>query len=177
MNTNRLLQLASALALAACVTTPEIPSALQPEAKETLAMVVPAKGVQIYECRAKKDNADAFEWAFVGPQAELYDMRGNLIGTHGAGPSWQALDGSRIVGSVKARADAPTAGNIPWLLLATTNAGPSGSFSRVTSVQRVNTWGGLPPAKPCNREFMGKQVGIHYAADYRFYVSTTNTKG
>ena len=49
-------------------------------------MVVPAKGTQIYECRAKKDASGAYEWAFVAPDAVLYDVRGNVIGKHGAGP-------------------------------------------------------------------------------------------
>ena len=36
-------------------------------------MMVPAKGVQIYECRAKKDASAGFEWVFVAPEAELFD--------------------------------------------------------------------------------------------------------
>ena len=156
---------ARCLAAAGCTTIPE---ALEP-ANASLAMVVPAKGVQIYECRAKKDAAGAYEWAFVAPDAELFDTRGNRIGRHGAGPYWEAADGSRIVGSVKARADAPAAGAIPWLLINATSAGPAGSFSRVTSIQRVNTMGGTAPSKPCTGESVGKQAGVHYTADYRFF--------
>ena len=85
------------LAVAGCTTTPPIPDALQP-ANASLAMVMPARGVQIYECRAK---GGAYEWAFVAPDAELFDARGNRIGRHGAGPYWEAADGSRIVGSVR----------------------------------------------------------------------------
>ena len=158
------------LAAAGCTTTPPIPDALQP-ANASLAMVVPAKGVQIYECRAKDG---AYEWAFVAPDAELYDARGNRIGRHGAGPYWEAADGSRIVGSVKARADAPVAGAIPWLLIDAKSAGPAGSFSGVTSIQRVNTLGGTAPAKPCTGDMLGKQAGVHYVADYRFFTPTTN---
>src|SRR5437867_10427699 len=33
------------------------PDKLKPGASELLAMIVPAKGVQIYECRARKDQA------------------------------------------------------------------------------------------------------------------------
>ena len=43
-----------------------VPENLKPAANESLALVVPAKGVQIYECRDGK-------WAFVAPEAELFD--------------------------------------------------------------------------------------------------------
>ena len=49
------------LLVAACASlqkptpTVNVPDKLKPRANESLAMVVPAKGVQIYECRAKKD--------------------------------------------------------------------------------------------------------------------------
>ena len=39
----------------ASLSVVDVPDALKPGANESLSMVVPAKGVQIYECRAKKD--------------------------------------------------------------------------------------------------------------------------
>ena len=156
------------LALAACAAAPAVPETLRPGANETLAMVVAAKGVQIYECRAK---GAAHEWAFVAPEAELFDARGVPVGWHGAGPTWEAVDGSRVKGAVKARADAPNANAIPWLLLATRNDGPAGAFSAVSSIQRVNTAGGLPPPHGCTRETAGKQARVNYAADYRFFTA------
>ena len=167
---NSMFPLAAALALAACVSDPIIPDTLNPGPNETLAMVVPAKGVQIYECRAKKD-ASAFEWAFVAPDAELFDARGNQIGRHGAGPYWQANDGSRVVGTLKARAEAPVAGSVPWLLLSTKGTGAAGSFSKVSSIQRVDTSGGMPPTSPCTPELAGRQARVHYVATYRFFVA------
>lgn len=75
-------------------------------------------------------------------------------GTHGAGPFWQALDGSKVNGSVKARADAPagtgSAGAIPWLLLATESTGGRGKLAPVTHIQRINTAGGLAPSNGCD---------------------------
>jgi hypothetical protein len=169
----RLPATAFALALAACASAPvSVPPALQPAASEALAMIVPAKGVQIYECRARKDSAAVYEWTFVAPEAQLFDGYGKTIGTHGAGPHWQAADGSRIVGKVRQRADAPVAGAIPWLLLATESAGPQGAFSRVSSVQRVNTAGGVAPATGCSAETAGRLARIGYSADYYFF--TTN---
>ncbi len=62
------LVLALAVSAAACSS---IPDNLNPGAHESLAMIVPARGVQIYECRANKEGA--YGWAFVAPEAELFD--------------------------------------------------------------------------------------------------------
>lgn len=155
--------------LAACAGTPStvaVPDVLKGAADEKVAMIVPAKGVQIYECRAKVGTAGAFEWAFVAPDAELFDTKGVKIGKHYAGPSWEANDGSKITGAVKARADAPQAGNIPWLLLTATASGPKGSFSEITSVQRVNTAGGVAPTAPCAQANAGTTARVPYTTDY-----------
>jgi hypothetical protein len=151
-----------------------IPAAIQPAAGESLAMTVTATGVQIYECRANSDTprADApsgHAWAFVAPEAELFDQKGEGIGRHGAGPYWQAADGSRVVGKVKARADAPVANTIPWLLLTTQSTGPQGAFSKVTSIQRIDTVGGALPATACTRQAIGTLARIHYTAVYRLF--------
>jgi len=161
---------AAALTLAACASPPaaEVPATLRPAAAETLAMSVTAKGVQVYECRASAADATT-GWTFVGPEAELYDANGRPVGRHGAGPTWQATDGSRIFGAVKVRADAPVAGAIPWLLLSARADGPQGSLSRVTSIQRVNTAGGLPPSSACTREKAGTTARVAYTADYHFF--------
>jgi hypothetical protein len=169
--------------LAACASAPApsttpapaIPPALQPAAGQTLLKVVAARGVQIYECRAKKDAAGAAtagtEWAFVAPEAELLDASGQVVGKHYAGPHWEAKDGSKIKGAVKARADAPQAGAIPWLLLATESDGPAGAYARVTSIQRVNTVGGAAPTTPCGAAELGQQARVPYTADYRLFTA------
>ena len=164
------ITLCAALLTTACVSplTVQVPEALKPSANEKLAMIVAAKGVQIYECRARKDGAGV-EWAFVAPDAELFDARGLAIGRHGAGPYWQARDGSRIVGTLQARADAPVTSAIPWLLLATKSTGPDGTFGKVTSIQRINTVGGIAPSTPCTRDATGTSVRIDYTADYRLF--------
>ena len=166
------LTAAVVLASTACATRlAEVPAPLRPAANESHAMTVAAKGVQIYECRAPASDATP-AWAFVAPEAELYDAHGRPIGRHGAGPFWQAADGSRIVGAVKARADAPVAGAIPWLLLsaqADDAHGPQGTLSRVTSIQRVNTAGGTAPAAGCTRDNAGATARVAYTADYHFF--------
>ena len=163
---------AVACLLFACASlpSPAVPDALKVGANESLALTAAAKGVQIYACRAGKEPGAPDEWAFVAPEAELFDARGNRIGQHGAGPYWQAADGSRTVGTVKARADATSADAIPWLLLAARSDGPAGTFSTITSVQRVNTVGGkAPPASSCSAGNRGATARVGYSADYHFY--------
>jgi hypothetical protein len=137
--------------------------------EESLVMIVPAKGVQIYECRAMKGQDGGYEWAFVAPEADLFDTRGMKIGRHYAGPSWEAPDGSKIVGSVRARADAPEEGAIAWLLLDAKSVGPDGAFSHVSSVRRVKTVGGIAPGTGCSAAAAGTLARVPYTADYYFF--------
>ena len=150
-------------------TTVQVPDKLKPGANESLATIVPAKGVQIYECRARKDQTGDYEWAFVAPEAELFDPSGNRIGRHYAGPTWEAADGSRIVGTVQEHADAPSADAIPWLLLSAKSEGSEGAFSRVTSVQRISTAGGVAPKGGCSQAAAGTLARINYTAEYVFF--------
>lgn len=160
------------LFLAGCAgvrRAPSVPDQLRPAASESLALVVPARGVQIYECRASRDRAGEYDWVLVAPEADLFDAGGTKkIGKHYAGPHWEAADGSTIVGAVKERADAPADGSIPWLLLSAKSVGPEGSFSKVTSVQRLHTLGGIAP-KGCFEAEAGTQLRVGYSADYYFY--------
>lgn len=146
--------------------SPSIAQKLKVGAEESLAMIVPAKGVQIYECRASHAQGVGYEWAFVGPEAELFDTSGIKIGRHYAGPSWEAIDGSKIVGSVKQSAAAPDEGAIAWLLLGAKSVGPAGTFSNVSSVRRVHTAGGVAPGGGCAA---GTVARVPYSADYYFF--------
>jgi hypothetical protein len=148
----------------------KVPDKLKPGANESLAMIVPAKGVQIYECRARKDQVGGYEWAFVAPEADLFDARGNRIGRHYAGPHWESTDGSKILGTVKERADAPVVDAIPWLLLTAKSVGSEGSFSKVTSIQRINTVG-TAPRGGCSQAEAGTAARINYTADYYFFTA------
>lgn len=154
-----------AVVLAACASAPAVPAALVP-AGETAIGRVAARGVQIYECRAKPGAAAGTEWAFVAPEAELFDAAGRPAGKHYAGPHWEHGDGSKVVASVKARADAPATGAIPWLLLTARSVGGAGRYAKVTSIQRINTVGGLAPAGGCDATALGKPARVPYTADY-----------
>ncbi len=149
---------------------------LAPVGPARLTLTLSARGVQVYECRVTSAAAaGAAEWAFVAPEAELFDAMGRRAGSHGAGPFWHAGDGSRIVGSVTALHDAPVAGAIPWLLLQARPTGADGAgrtFGRVSHVQRINTQGGVAPAAGCQRETLGHTVRVPYSADYLFFTTT-----
>jgi hypothetical protein len=148
---------------------PAVPKALEPPAGHVLVLSLRAEGFQVYECRPKKGDAAAFEWALVAPDAILYDDRGEKAGTHGAGPGWQANDGSKVVAAKKTSAPAPGGRAVDWLLLqATANEG-AGAFAKVTYIQRVDTWAGLPPAAGATKENAGRQVRVRYEATYRFF--------
>ena len=148
----------------------EVPAQLRPGSDETLAMTLRANGVQVYECRAAKGSPYTYEWALVAPEAELRDEQGRAVGRHYAGPRWEAADGSRVAGTVKSRADAPKADAIPWLLLDAKAEDPEGTFSKVSSVQRVNTNGGLAPSSGCSQATLGAGARVAYTADYLMYV-------
>lgn len=145
-----------------------VPAALDPGPATRLLTTLSASGVQVYECRAAAGAAPG--WAFVAPEATLYDHARRRVGEHGAGPHWTLLDGSRIVGSLRARADAPSPGAIPWLLLETRSTGAPGRLAAVSRVQRVDTDGGLPPADGCDAQRLGAKAQVPYRADYRLFV-------
>lgn len=168
--------LASAALLVGCATSsglkqPDAPAELRPPSNQQLALEVPATGVQIYECAPKKDQPDQFEWAFKAPEAQLFDRAGRKIGIHYAGPSWEAPDGSKVVGEVKARDPGPDPNAIPLLLLNVKSIGGAGVFSQVKSIQRLQTRGGKAPSTPCAKDSVGQQARVPYTAVYYFYVA------
>jgi hypothetical protein len=156
-------------AASAAPTPPSVPSEIAVEEGYKPFLVGHAVGVQIYTC---KTVAGGFAWSSATPRADLYDDRGTVIVKHFGGPSWQAKDGSTVVGS---RVDSvtvdPTA--IAWLLLerASSSAGPDGDRLTGTKfIQRIATTGGLPPAPDqCTAATAGTAREIPYTADYVFW--------
>jgi Protein of unknown function (DUF3455) len=145
-----------------------VPANLSTPANTKLSFRTPAQGVQIYQCRADRDGN--FAWTFVAPEAVLMDTNGKAIGKHYGGPSWELLDGSKIVGSVLQRADAPANSAIPWLLISTKSAGSDGRFAKVTHLQRVNTVGGIAPSTACQASNQGSEARAPYTADYYYFI-------
>jgi hypothetical protein len=147
----------------------EAPSDLTPPASAVLFFELGARGVQIYTCAAKPEDSAAFVWTFKAPQAELFNARGEVVGSHFAGPTWQGQDGSAVVGKLVARADAPSKQAIPWLLLEAKSHAGGGAFSTITHIQRLDTKGGVAPSKGCDETHKREEARVPYEATYAFY--------
>jgi|SRR5215510_1377746 len=155
-----------ALANGLQISPPEVPDSIKAPAGEKIVLQVHATGSQIYVCQVSADQK--FSWTLKAPEAELTDANGKKVGTHYAGPTWKHSDGSEVVGKVVNRVDASEAGSIPWLLLTATGHSGTGILSRVTTIQRIHTKGGQPPAG-CDESHRGAEIKVPYAADYYFY--------
>lgn len=74
---------------------------------ETVVLTVHAAGAQVYDCKAGK-----LAWQFREPIATLIE-NGKTVGRHYAGPTWEHVDGSRVVGKVVAKARGATSKDVP----------------------------------------------------------------
>ncbi|MEI9938432.1 MAG: DUF3455 domain-containing protein [Pseudomonadota bacterium] len=173
----------SALALAPATNAPaasefpKTPPELQVPTNSSLVLKARGKGVQIYECASKPEDAQSFSWKLKAPEADLFDDRGQKVAHHFTGPTWQATDGSSALGSVKAKVDAPDPQAVPWLLLTAVGKGP-GLLARVMHVQRLDTSGGKPPASGCDAAGAKAkaETRVPYEATYYFYSLTPGSK-
>ena len=145
-----------------------VPKELTVPAGQRRAFQWKAQGVQIYICQA--DAGAAAAWVFSAPEAKLRDAQGREAGTHFAGPTWEALDKSRV-GGKKLVAASPDPASIPWLLLQAAAHEGNGVMSAVTYIQRLDTKGGLAPATGCDASRLGETVRVDYSASYAFYVA------
>ncbi|BAY45140.1 hypothetical protein SAMD00079811_27420 [Scytonema sp. HK-05] len=162
-------QMPQLLAAQGAIAPPQVPNNLKVPPNQVLLLGERATGVQIYECKAKSGNANQFEWTFVAPEAKLLGEQDNNNIKHYAGPTWEANDGSKVVGQVKASFDSPSPNAIPWLLLQAKSHEGNGILSKVTYIQRVDTVGGKPPVQGCDRKSVGTQKRVNYTSDYFFY--------
>jgi hypothetical protein len=145
-----------------------VPASLIPPRQNVVLFRTAATGSQIYVCRAKADDPTTIEWILKAPDAELWNDDGEKVGKHYAGPTWEANDGSKVVGEVVERANAPDSGAIPWLLLrAKSNAG-TGALSTVTYIQRLETVGGIAPLDGCGGSAIDVGRAVEYRATYAF---------
>jgi hypothetical protein len=167
------LQGSLCLTLAACggsraVQHDNVPATLRAPDDQKLVETTHAVGVQIYVCQAAKDDPARLEWAFKAPEADLKGRGGRSVGKHYAGPSWEAKDGSKVVGSPVAK-ESPNPNSIPWLLLTAKTTSGKGIFSDVRSIQRLRTVGGIAPSGSCGQPMLGQELRVSYSADYLFY--------
>jgi hypothetical protein len=167
------------------VTPPPVPANLQVPAGNTAFLVGHATGTQGYICQP---SGAGFAWAFVKPQATLFDDAQQQIITHFLSPNpgesgtprptWQdSQDTSRVWGKAIQTSSDPAfvqSGAIPWLLLQVVGSqpGPTGgeTLTVTTYLQRLNTAGGVAPATGCAQATdVGGKALMPYAADYFFY--------
>lgn len=135
---------------------------------ETVIATLHAEGVQLYECKADakkpQSGAGALTWQFREPIATLM-MDGKTVGRHYAGPNWEHIDGSAVTGKAIVSTLGGTSNDIPWLSLDVVRHSGNGIFSRATTVQRVNTRGGVAKGS-CDGA--GSYLSVPYSADYVF---------
>jgi Protein of unknown function (DUF3455) len=162
------LSLVAQVALAGPPSPTGVPDQIQPDVVSNKVFLIgQGVGVQIYTCNGSV-------WSSAVPRADLFDDNGKLIIKHFAGPSWQAADGSKVVGTVVDKVT-PDLSAIPWVLLsAKTTPGADGDRLVDTSfIQRLHTTGGLqPPAADCNAATAGTVVESPYTAEYVFWKHT-----
>jgi hypothetical protein len=136
--------------------------------QRVMAMIVPPRAFRSTSAVAGKNAGNRIRMGVRGARGRTFDALASRSAAMG-GTALAVRDCSLIVGTLKQRTDAPVAGAVPWLLLATKSNGPEGRFSKVTSIQRVNTVGGVAPAADCSRESAGTTARVQYTADYYFF--------
>ncbi|HMZ00985.1 MAG TPA: DUF3455 domain-containing protein, partial [Burkholderiaceae bacterium] len=158
--------------MAAPFSQEALPDTVKVPAGHRVAWETVGVGEITYECRAKAGAADAFEWVFVGPKADLRSRQGQVVGSYFGPPAtWAAQDGSSLTGAQLAVAPAGS-GNIPLQLV---KANPAklvdgkGDLQGVSYIQRVATRGGVAPALACGSGSLGQRQVVTYQADYIFW--------
>ena len=158
--------LAAAAPVHAAPAEPSVPGDIAVTGNHKLFLIGHAEGVQIYRC-------DGSAWTLLAPRATLYGDNGMVVATHSAGPTWEARDGSTVVGRRVASLPSPEPNAIPWLKLeaASNTEGADGDrFASVSFVQRYNTSGGAAPAaSTCDAGHAGALDEVPYTADYAFW--------
>ena len=160
--------LAAATLATAAVPEPQgVPPRLRPSANEVASLRLTGSGVMIYQCRATLTNPNAYAWYYVAPDATLYDGGHEVARMTSPNLIEGLSDPSSLSGVV--RASQAATGGLPWTLAQAIPMGDSGIFAGVTSFQRLNTRGGMPPATGCSSDNVGEESRIAFDADYYFY--------
>lgn len=136
----------------------EPPPSVDAPPDATLVLTAEGNGAQVYGC------SDG-HWILKGPDAQLLDEHGQVIGKHFAGPTWQLADGSGIQGKMIATQASPDSAAVPWLLLQTTPGSASGRFAGVQYIRRSDTHGGVAGSEACT----SGEKRVPYTAKYSFY--------
>lgn len=135
-------------------------------ARAAPALQLTGKGVQIYTCER---TTAGFGWRLKGPDAILTDAAGKTAGRHFAGPSWQANDGSLVVGEPLVASPSPESGAVAWLVLRAKSHAGTGVFADVAYVVRTATSGGAAPSSGCDAAHTAIEAREPYSATYTFF--------
>ncbi|MEM5453678.1 DUF3455 domain-containing protein [Paraburkholderia phytofirmans] len=180
-----------ALALAACATPPmppptsdaSLPTELRAGQHEVLQEVMTTHGDETYVCRRIKAatqpgmalpgvarDGTQLLWDPLGSEAILVDSNGQSAGTVAPGRYFLSYDGSYVIGKVAAESQVG-ANALTWVrytarFVAAPRPG-EGRFADISSIQRIDTSGGLPPQPDCEVE--GAHLLVPYGATYMFY--------
>lgn len=153
--------LAISVALPLAAASAQLPEQIDAPGEAVIARLH-AEGAQVYEC--KPNPSGQLVWQFREPVATLFDG-GKTVGRHYAGPHWELADSSLVAARVSGRAAGATPLDIPLLKLDVTSRRGSGLLTDVTTIQRINTRGGVAEGA-C--QSAGAFLSVPYAADYVF---------
>jgi hypothetical protein len=130
--------------------------------------VLSARGTSLFQCKARVNEPDTYAWYFVAPVAVLYEGA-RAAGSHRAAGQFESdSDRTSIVGLLRATQPGG-ADNLPWAVMRAAPTGDSGMFAGVTTIQRVNTAGGVAPVDGCTAANAGNETRVNFSADYYFY--------
>ncbi|MDD5266316.1 MAG: DUF3455 domain-containing protein, partial [Methylococcales bacterium] len=160
--------------------TQTLPNDIKPPLGNVLKLTLPAKGIQVYDCKGSSNATVTYSWVFRSPVATLSsgedenrDGNGNgNAAIHYAGPRWKSIgyrDDSAVQGTKCQSIVSDNLNAIPQLLLSAAQVTPGHLFGDVTFIQRVNTVGGIAPASGCDATTVGVEADVPYTADYKFY--------
>ena len=164
-----LVPLLAVLPAAAAIAPPTgITAGIAAPADEVPEFALRAEGVHVFECKPLAADANRFAWTFSAPDATLYEG-GRSVARHASENTFEGIaDRSTVSATLRARQDGG-ASNLPWLLMHAQSTPDAGLFAGVTSVQRVNTRGGVAPEAGCDGSNVGKVARVPFTADYYFY--------
>ena len=153
--------LIAAVALTCAAVPAQQPSpSIEAPAGARLLLEARGEGAQIYTCTNS-------QWVLKAPDAKLLDAKGQVIGTHFAGPTWRLSDGSAVKGKMIASQPSPDGKSIPWLLIGALPGSANGKLADVAYIRRTETSGGAAPKEACT----SGELPVQYAAKYSFYAS------
>jgi hypothetical protein len=137
-----------------------VPESLSVPTDMQLVLSTHAEGAQVYLCSPQGG------WALKAPDAVLFDQKGDPIGKHYQGPSWELSDGSLVTAEAAAKDPGPDPDAVAWLLLKVKSNSGKGLLGKAALIQRIETKGGQPPKEACKP---GEETRSPYSATYRFF--------